>query len=423
MKEKLRNAKGEGSFYDNPNGTVTHRKSVGFKADGKRKILSVTAASKSACIRKMKEKEKEWNRVKAASGISEKDTVMDLCNRHLKYQMGNGDLKAKSIDRRECTIENQIGGHDLATMQIRSVTSVDIEKHITQLMKEASVGESSITKALDLLNAAFDWAVRRGDLTVNPVAAVKPDLVKKLKKLSAKAANEADVAVLSDDEVRCFEAEALTEENGCVKYAGGYYCLLLLYTGMRAGEMIALRWRDWQDGYLVIEKSVSMAKNREKKSEDENNFVPVEGSTKNQKARIIQLTNEANQILSKIRKMQGNCGEDDYITPTRSGRMNTASNLEHRMKVIMRNAGLGDIKGGLHIFRKTFATRMYESGARVEVIAAYIGDLESTTRKYYIAIRTKVSTGGEVRQVVNLPVKMGQSFEKADGGTRSTAAI
>ena len=51
------------------------------------------------------------------------------------------------------------------------------------------------------------------------------------------------------------------------------------------------------------------------------------------------------------------------------------------MKVIMKNAELQGVKGGLHIFRKTFATRMYESGARVEEIAAYIGDLESTTQK------------------------------------------
>lgn len=44
---------------------------------------------------------------------------------------------------------------------------------------------------------------------------------------------------------------------------------------------------------------------------------------------------------------------------------------------------LDDVQGGLHIFRKTFAMQMYEKGARVEEIAAYIGDLESTTRKYY----------------------------------------
>lgn len=46
---------------------------------------------------------------------------------------------------------------------------------------------------------------------------------------------------------------------------------------------------------------------------------------------------------------------------------------------------------------------MYEHGARVEEIAAYIGDLESTTQKYYIAIRKKVVANGEMRQVVKLP--------------------
>ena len=43
--EQKRNAKGEGSFKINKDGTVTHRKSVGYKANGQRKILTVTAAT------------------------------------------------------------------------------------------------------------------------------------------------------------------------------------------------------------------------------------------------------------------------------------------------------------------------------------------------------------------------------------------
>ena len=181
------------------------------------------------------------------------------------------------------------------------------------------------------------------------------------------------------------------------------YALLLLHTGMRVGEMIALRWRDWKGDYLVIEKSVSTAKNRNKKSEDENNYISLEGNTKNQKARNIQLNREAKYILWKLKHSRESCEQDDLIVPTKTGKMNTASNLEHRMKVIMKNAGLEDVKGGLHIFRKTFATKMYENGARVEEIAAYIGDLPSTTQKYYIAIRRKVVADGEMHQIVRLP--------------------
>lgn len=217
-------------------------------------------------------------------------------------------------------------------------------------------------------------------------------------------ANEADVAVLSDEEMKLFEQEATaTLKNGKMKYTAGFYCLLLLHTGMRVGEMIALRWRDWKGAHLIIEKSISMAKNRSKISDEDNNYISLEGSTKNQKARTIELTKEAQYILQKIKENRDSSEPDQFIVTTKTGKINTASNLEHRMKVILKNAELQDVSGGLHIFRKTFATRMYESGARVEEIAAYIGDLESTTQKYYIAIRKKVISNGEVRQVVKLP--------------------
>lgn len=95
--------------------------------------------------------------------------------------------------------------------------------------------------------------------------------------------------------------------------------------------------------------------------------------------------------------------EDDLIVRTRTGHGNTATNPEHRMATIFHNAGLHELKGGLHIFRRTFATRMYEKGARIKEIAAYIGDLESTTEKYYIAMRKKWTVDGNVQQVVELP--------------------
>lgn len=404
MNERKRNAKGEGSFTQNADGTVTHRKSVGFKPNGRRKVFTVTAKTKSACIKEMKKKEEAWNRLKNRGQIHDNETITELCCKHLEYQISNGDLKGKSIDRRECTIENQIEGYDLGYLQVHTVTPTDVEIHVKKLIAEGKVGESSICKVVDVLNAAFEWAIRQGDLEKNPVRSIKPELIRKIKKMSCKGANEADVAVLSDEEVKLFEREATaTLNNGRAKYTAGFYCLLLLYTGMRVGEILALRWRDWKGEHLVIEKSISMAKNRNKESDQENNYVSLEGSTKNQKARTIELNKEAKYILQKIKDSRDSSLPDEFIVTTKTGKINTASNLEHRMKVIMKNAELQGVKGGLHIFRKTFATRMYESGARVEEIAAYIGDLESTTQKYYIAIRKKVVSNGEVRQVVKLP--------------------
>lgn len=117
-----------------------------------------------------------------------------------------------------------------------------------------------------------------------------------------------------------------------------------------------------------------------------------------------------------IRQSRKSCDADELIVQTRTGKLNTASNLEHRMKIIMKNAGLENIRGGLHILRKTFATQMYEKGVRVADIAAYIGDLESTTIKYYIAIRKKVIANGEIRQVVKFPENKGSHKENRQEG-------
>lgn len=55
-----------------------------------------------------------------------------------------------------------------------------------------------------------------------------------------------------------------------------------------------------------------------------------------------------------------------------------------------------------------------EDGARVKEIAPYIGDLESTTERYYIAIRKKVVEDGETQQVVMVPTPM-KKEEKIKG--------
>lgn len=404
MKGKRRNAKGEGSFTLNANGTVTHRKNVGYKANGRRKVLTVTAATKAACIREMRKKETEWNRKKNTSEVNLKSTVTELCYSHLWYQVENKALRPKSVDRRECTIENQIRRYDLGYMQVGAVSTLDIEAHITKLISEKKLSASSIEKTLDVLHAAYAWAICRMDLDSNPVYPVRAELKKRIKKLTEKGANTADVTVLSQMEVNAFVEEALKQnKNGKYVYSAGAYCLLLLYTGMRIGELLALRWQDWEGDVLVIEKSRSMAKNRCTETETEKRFVQIEGDTKNQKARIIELNEEAKTILRLIKSDRKYAKPDELIVVTRTGKENTATNMEHRLKVIFKNAEITGVNGGLHILRKTFATMMYENGARVEEVAAYIGDLVSTTQKYYIAIRKKEMRGGAVRQVVKLP--------------------
>lgn len=410
MENQKRNAKGEGSFKTNANGTITHRKHVGYKTNGARKILTVTANNKSACIREMRKMEKEWKEKQERSAFSDAITVEELCTMHLQYQVAQKELKPKSIDRRECTIEKHIGEYDLGKMQVQAVRSSDIDLHINGLINAGKLSYSSIEKVLDVLNAAYNWALLLGKLEHNPVSQIKASLSKRINKIKNKSSDEADVVVLTDEEVEMFREEALSinTKTGKYKYPAGAYGLLLLYTGMRCGEMIALRWKDvdFENGLLKIEKSQSMAKNRTGENKDKK-YIAIEGTTKNEKAREIRLKPEALEMLRIIREKSLYTEAEDLVVTTKSGKANTATNLEHRMATIFKNSGLVEYTGALHIFRRTFATQMYEEGARVKDIAAYIGDLASTTEQYYIAARKKVKVGDKSKHIVELPKAKG----------------
>ena len=117
------------------------------------------------------------------------------------------------------------------------------------------------------------------------------------------------------------------------------------------------------------------------------------------------MTDEALNVLKIVKTQNPFSTDNDFVCITKTGKTNIATNLEHRMSVIFKNAGLTEYTGALHIFRRTFATRMYEEGARIEDIAADIGDLVSTTEKYYIAIRKKVKLEDKTKHIVELPKK------------------
>lgn len=136
-------------------------------------------------MRLMKEKEDNWLAEKARTVITDIDTVEDLCMRHLVFQMKGGELKPKSADRREGTIKNQIAKYPIGHMQVQVVSPTDIEEHINALIKK-DLSVSSIEKALDVINAAYEWGVVRGDIKTNPALSIKRTIKKRLSKLEAK---------------------------------------------------------------------------------------------------------------------------------------------------------------------------------------------------------------------------------------------
>lgn len=144
--------------------------------------------------------------------------MAELCERHLNYQMDMDELRPKSIDRREITIRKHIAEYDIGHMPIGDLEAEDIEKHVQLLMKTLST--SSVSKVIDVINAAYSWAIARGELMDNPVAPVKLALMKRVQKMKQKQATQEDVVAMSEQEQEAFIKEAVIRNEGYCKRNG-----------------------------------------------------------------------------------------------------------------------------------------------------------------------------------------------------------
>lgn len=409
-----RRTKGSGCLKKLPDGRKKLIYTLRDPFTGKIRKIQVTAKNEAQCKVLLDER---LRKIKEYNSEADKTTVTKLCKDHLKYQYQQGELKESSRDRNMCTINNNIECMKIGKVIIENVRPAQIEDHFYALLSGGKLSASSIEKVKYVLDAAFKWAVSREMIPKNPMDPVRKAIDRRIDALRARAAADADVRVLTQEQEESFRKEALVKTGrGTYKYPVGLFCLLLLETGMRFGELVALRWKDYdrESGILSIERGRSRVRDDSSvdATEGKLQYQYKEHSTKNQHARYLQLSSAACKILDEIYTLNHEQNtQDDYICLSRNGKPRSVTDIEHGVGTIYRNAGITkDQASGVHIFRRTFATRKSRSGWTLSEVAAYLGDLEATVSRHYIADREYRVVGGKRVAVVRLPGE-----DKADG--------
>jgi integrase len=276
--------------------------------------------------------------------------------------------KLEALGRKRSTIEgyrsalNVHLGPFFGPKPLDRVTREDVERFIARRARQGSAPKST-ANYLGVLHGTFEFAIRRGWASSNPV---------KLAERPRKA-DTTDLRFLTMDEVEALLRSVPNDNLGKVERV---MYLAAATTGMRQGEAIALRWRDvdWSAGRLRVRQNYVRGEFGTPKSKRSSRAVPM----------IDRLAGE----LDRLAQATGFDGDDDLVFahPATGGPLDRSKVLK-RFKAAMGNAGLEHRLGAggitFHSLRHTFGTAMAAAGVPMRTIQEWMGHRDFKTTLIY----------------------------------------
>lgn len=248
-------------------------------------------------------------------------------------------------------------------LTLNKIDTLSIEKFKVSL-KECKLSPKSINCHLSVLLTCLKTACDWGQMVQVPKVV--------LLKLSPPETN-----YLTPQEV----AKLLSVKNSVVKEM----VLCAWWTGMRIGEICALRWEDVDlgSGIITVKRSVVNG---------------IIGSPKSNKTRIIPIGSDLHFALAVRQKREG------YVFTQEDGRLFTSGTQWKVLDTLRREAGVRKI--GWHALRHTFATNLSNSNAPMRAVQKLLGHatLQMTERYAHVDRETLNTTIGLLHQPVLVPL-------------------
>ena len=369
--KKIKRENGQGSIYLRKDGRWVASIQSGFKENGKPNIKTKYAKTQAEAKRKLKELIKEIY-TPTEEVITNNSLVREYCDNWLQNVQSN-ILKPSSYDRKEITLENQVYPL-IGDICMSQVSFDDIQDMINELKKQ-DLSYSTIKKAYEAINGCFKYALIKGDINKNPCIGVT--LPKNLKH------QDGDIKFYTEKQVELLlNQSTIKYNNGKSKYRLGYGIQLLLYTGLRIGEALALTWEDVdiQNKTIKVNKNLKQVKNRD---DDQSVYkIIIQNSTKtNSGTRIIPLNNKSIEALKQIKEITG---QYKYVFSTETGNNVSARTCDRMFRKIQENCGFKEIYG-VHALRHTFASLLFKRGVDVKTVSEILGHKDvSVTYDTYI---------------------------------------
>ncbi len=154
--------------------------------------------------------------------------------------------------------------------------------------------------------------------------------------------------------------------------------LLSLYTGIRIGELCALKWKDvsLEDNIIKIRNTLLRTKNYDFNSSKKTRII-ITAPKSYSSIRDIPIPDFLIPLILKFKC----CSDDYYVLTNRSSYLDPRT-LQNRFKRCLKEAGIKE--KNFHVLRHTFATSCVELGFEIKSLSEILGhcNVNTTLNKY-----------------------------------------
>jgi integrase len=274
--------------------------------------------------------------------------------RHREHKRSVGLKKSTLID-----YEGYLRLHLIPFFGERPLEQIDLAllEAFVRTKQEQGCAPKSIVLYLGLLHGIFDHALRRGWCSRNPVSLLEKPRVPR----------NADIRYLTLPEV---EAVLNAAPETALGRLDRLVFLTAVMTGMRRGEVVALRWQDidWESRLIRVRRNFSRGEFGTPKTRRSSRAVPL----------AERLTSELKTHFDNSTKHQAL----DLVFPhPTSGQVLDPSKLRRRFISCVREAGVRPVR--FHDLRHTFGTQMAATGAPLRAVQEWLGHSDYHTTLIY----------------------------------------
>ena len=234
---------------------------------------------------------------------------------------------------------------------VSAITSFTIEEFSHQLLCEEGLSPKTVKDILVLLKSILKYTQKNFAGVMTEIEINYPKETKK------------EMRVLSCDEQKQFTKYLLTDMDS-IRFG----ILLTLMTGMRIGEICALRWADisLQEKVIRVGATMQRIKNMDADQSAKTKII-ISDPKSDSSMRLIPLTDYAVELCRMLDPQNAECfvlsGSSEYYVEPRT--------LQYKLEHFTRECGLEGVH--YHTLRHSFATRCVEVDFEIKSLSEILG--------------------------------------------------